>query len=227
MLYLSASAIKDYIDCPQRFYYRIHKSKQAKQTPAMQVGVAIHETIERCDDWILDEKGWEIFNSIVEEHSFNISYTPSSLQRYKRYLTNFNIHFRPLLTWNDDIEFKFSIPYKNIMLVGKMDRIVNQPNNSFIFDWKTSARPALKTFDPQAILYLWATDQLDMKAITFIKANLIDGSKTIYVRERDELNLLFSRIDGAIGAWETDLQMRIVGNQCKRCPFFDICVGKK
>ena len=49
-LRLSASSIKDYLECPKRFWYRTNQRDKSKVSGHVVFGSIVHEAIEEFDD---------------------------------------------------------------------------------------------------------------------------------------------------------------------------------
>lgn len=140
---LSASLVKDYIACPKRVYYRLYEPEQGIGDRATGIGIVMHELIE---------KYWKSSNAMashIKETMFK-HHLNSGIEDIGNCIRNFE-KFRPYLYDGDIIERFFTYPYKDVTIVGKMDRITK---DGIIFDWKTGkSKPDNLSRDPQFILY--------------------------------------------------------------------------
>ena len=134
MIKLSASSIKDYLSCPNKFYFRTVAQKGdeelAIQTPEMQAGTIVHKIIETC--WNRELEGRKTGIRMSKDLPDNMK------ERVDRCLNNF-YKMRVLeLNKYDYIERRFSIPYSSPIeyrIVGMFDRV--SLKNNCMWDWKT------------------------------------------------------------------------------------------
>jgi CRISPR/Cas system-associated exonuclease Cas4 (RecB family) len=176
-IYISASMLKDYLECPRRVYYRINSPDTSTQTPEMIVGSIIHSAIEKY--WNDREGAFKYALAQYIENNLDIQY----IDKATLCLSNFFDYFYALVSDGDLIEFKFRLPFGSAFLVGKMDRVTE---NGIIIDWKTSTTHKNDiTKDPQFILYHYVYEQIYKTAPnSVVKANLIDGSINTYTRDK-------------------------------------------
>jgi len=147
-LYLSASAIQDYVTCPRRFYYRLYHSKEAEKSFAMEFGNLGHFLAEKYFEWEgLDDHDRLVFcNEFIKNNEL--------LSRLSRQTVNDKIllytktlgNYTELLDKDDLVEKFFKIKYKDdLYFTGKLDRI--NPKTRMVIDWKTSKRLPPMLFD--------------------------------------------------------------------------------
>lgn len=218
-LYLSASAISDFLDCSQRYYYRTTQKEQAISSNDMLVGTIVHEMIEKY--WNDEAKARE--ELVVQLKFFNLPAT--SVGKATTSLETFFSLFFPLLSEDDLIEYKFKLPLeKDVFLVGKIDRV----SNGNLFDWKTSTTPPSDiSKDIQFILYSEAYRRLSgSDPIAVYYASLTTG-KLIKLRQNEVLTkLLFDEIIPSMTDIVTNKffsRQGLFKNRCHFCSFKDVC----
>ena len=131
MILLSASAIKDFITCERKYWYRRYASDLAEPSEPLIRGRVVHEVIEKY--WDDPESGY--FFLVVSgdnQDEFNFD-----LAKAKGHLDSFYTSFSPILQRDDLIEQKFKIKYRDgVYLVGTFDRVI--PKTGVVIDWKTN-----------------------------------------------------------------------------------------
>lgn len=161
-IYLSATAIKDYIACPKKIFYRTNFPELAETTVNMEVGTIVHSVVE---------KYWENEASARSYCGLEcIKQNLSGEMTYKAELAIRNFFQNPvygMLKRGDLVEHKFKIALdENSYLVGKIDRILG---NGTVIDWKTSTTtPRTIDKDPQFITYFYAYKSLFKKNPTSV-----------------------------------------------------------
>jgi CRISPR/Cas system-associated exonuclease Cas4 (RecB family) len=139
MLYLSASSIRDYWECPARFNYRREQPESAELNDDVVFGTIIHETIEKYDN--ADDA---IAAAMVKWDEYCMQGSFAAIPRtppksIDRILSNYYGIIVPQLklTSASLVEYKFKVKWtEDISIVGKMDLI----SGNSIYDWKTGAR---------------------------------------------------------------------------------------
>jgi hypothetical protein len=163
MINISASTLKDYMDCPKKVDFRLNYSGSGAQTTPQLMGTIVHYVIE---------KYWQNDRVALAEMRKQFTKYPEldNKERTKIELCiqNFFQLYGNILTVDDQIERFFKIPWgKDVQLVGKLDRI----HNHVIYDWKTGAAPEDINRDPQFILYYLAYRKLfnrDPAAVSYV-----------------------------------------------------------
>lgn len=186
-IFISASAIKDYISCQTKSYYRIYKPKLAIENREMIMGKIAHKAIEK--HWKSVDDATEFAESECKRYKFD-KLTENTVLHFV--LTFFN-DFRGYVLDDDKIEQKFKLSlHSDVFLVGVFDRVCN----GNVFDWKTnSVTPKRLESDPQFILYNFAYEQLyGSKPASIYLASLRDGSLVRYKESNLYRKELFEKI---------------------------------
>jgi len=151
-IFLSASLLREYVQCNRMVFYRTNRPETATQSKEMIIGEIVHKAIELYWNNEVLSQGY-VFGRMKEQ-------LPNEPVTYASHcLRNFHSYFQEMLSEYDDIELQFKIPYeKGVYIVGKMDRITPVGN---VIDWKTDRNPATNiSSDIQFILYNWAYGKL-------------------------------------------------------------------
>jgi CRISPR/Cas system-associated exonuclease Cas4 (RecB family) len=218
-IYISASMIKDYLDCPRKVYYRINHPDLSVQTPDMIVGNIVHSTLERA--W--SDRDDAILYSAAQVAQSNLS--GKYIDKVALCVNNFFDFFQPLVTGKDEIEYKFKIPYGRAFIVGKMDRVTS---GGYVIDWKTSTNHTSNVSrDPQFILYHYVYEQIfKIEPTLVLRANLIDGSLDTYLTDKImEYSIINSVIPIIIESLDRQSlsPTGLFSGKCSRCPYLDAC----
>jgi len=130
MIRLSASAIKDWLSCQKKYYYRVNFPEKAIKSNSLLIGGIVHTVLEKS--WEDKYDAYKLAYNICKSNSYSKAIESSSI----KFINNFFRYFRQLVSKNDIVEKFFELPYdKDIVMVGKYDRIIN---DKIIYDWKTS-----------------------------------------------------------------------------------------
>lgn len=222
-LYLSASAIKDYIECPQKFWYRLSKAKEAEQTLPMRLGNIIHKLLEHSDEWDTLQEGLILASAMLD--SFGLEgYDVNNLLPY---LKIFNDYWRNLLSSEDLIEHNFKFPIANdVYLVGKFDRILKKSNT--VLDWKTGKEtPSSLKNSIQFIIYDEAYRILyGKRPESTVYASLVKPILIPYQRSEARVSVVFDEIiPKIVHDWKYKNYARfgMFANKCHMCAFKNIC----
>jgi CRISPR/Cas system-associated exonuclease Cas4 (RecB family) len=220
-LYLSASSIKDFLTCPQRFKYRTMASGSNIGTQEMAVGTVVHKLIEEC--WNNKTKWNTLKKELIKEHDFD-SVGVDLINTCEK---NFCNIFYPLLYKDDLIEHSFKIKLKEgVYLVGRMDRI--SKNRAIVIDWKTGYESyyTIKN-DVQFIIYSYAFEkEFGRKPSTVACASLSDGKLLRYeYNKRNEETLFQNVIPQMIAQIKADIFYKsgVFHNACKNCSYVATC----
>jgi len=221
-VYLSASAIKDYLSCKQRYYYRRYFPEQSVTTDAMFIGSAVHDILEK--HW--DSKSNAFFYHNTEYAGID----PANHNKISDFIENYFKYFRAFNTDSDEIEKYFKVYLKkDVYLVGKYDRIVHTSN--LIIDWKTSKyTPKTLENDIQFIMYHKAFIMEYNKYPIIAYANLSSGNVKYYKPNEFYSDLLFKTV---IPNMLKDIKKEnyyrdglFKYKTCDWCPFKDYCFSE-
>jgi hypothetical protein len=176
MINVSASLIRDFIDCPQRAFYRLYYPELAEATPEMRVGTLVHSIVETEID---RETALDKAHTMILEQDLlgNETFVKSCVNNY------FDT-FYELTSKEDVVEKKFKIECRGYNLVGKIDRIISK---NTLVDWKTSTKPPKDlSKDIQFIVYKEAFRKLyNVKPASMIYASL-GANKVLPVHINDK-----------------------------------------
>jgi len=221
MLYLSASFIKDFIECPRRAKYRRDIPEQALVSDDVIFGELIHTAIERFDtyeialNYCLDE--WQTRktgNSFISEEA---SKPPKSFRKMlKGYYEGIVPQINP-----DGFEFvqkEVMVKHQldaDTMLVGKFDRI----QVAKLYDWKTAMKPPdqydLADFQFYFYDYLF---NLIYGMVPEIYYGYVYGGRIYEVNimptMRDNTKYIVQEVANSVRA---GVDYRVAGYQCRRC----------
>jgi CRISPR/Cas system-associated exonuclease Cas4 (RecB family) len=187
-IYISQSAIDDYLVCKKKLDFRLNYEGRSPQTPEMLMGDIVHRAIEVY---------WNDFNKAIAYINSEIDTQLGSSKAYKDFCiscyTTYYENFRSLLSSEDRSEFRFKIPIgSSVFVVGRMDRVTS----SQVFDWKTSRKPP-KNVDNyiQFALYHWAFTKVFNKNPSGVYfASLTNGSLIRYTPNKTLEKILFKEI---------------------------------
>lgn len=231
--YLSATSIKDYLECPARLKYRLEGVKQVP-TCWMTRGTAVHETIENQSiTTVEDAKQFFFvrFAELVSEEKPIFSYRATfaslvteSNQMLDYYYNWVNIKEPPI----KEIELQFAIDIKGIEFKGKIDQI--RGNN--VYDWKTKTAKVpdvtIKA-DYQFTLYGMAYKELYGEYPENVYyGNLYAGQLIKVERTRKDYKYLEDVSGKIILAAENEIFPRNYGEySCKNCAYKNKCFNDK
>lgn len=237
-LRLSASSIKDYSECPKRFWYRTWQKDKARVSDHVVFGSIVHEAIEKFDDaneavkWSVEE--WN--NRMTPEFEFaEIKDVPKPPKSFTKMLGNYYTKIVPELPLDDPqkTELFFEIPWSKteiddieteIIIIGKIDKVAG----SNVYDWKTGARLPSKyvMHDFQFYLYDWAYSMLYGKKPKVYYGHLNTGD-LFPVEINDYLrNDMASTIWQVVDSIKAEHFQRLAGFQCNSCFYRDFCWGE-
>lgn len=229
-LRLSASSIKDYLECPKRFWYRTYQREKSKVSNHVVFGSIVHEAIEEFDDG-KDAVKWAVAQwaeRMTPNFEFAEIQAPKPPKSFTKMLGNYYTKIVPELDFNDELqetEFFFEVPWSDdVVIIGKMDLIIGLN----IYDWKTSARKPPKHVlqDFQFYLYEWAYEQMYGKRPKVYYGYLNSGD-LIPIDMNDQLrNDIGEIISSVINSIRNENYYRITGYHCGNCFYLDHCYGE-
>lgn len=229
MIRLSATSIKDYVECPQRFWYRTHRKETAEPSKYAVFGQIVHEAIEKFDEpgpavkW--SEAEWDERSM----GTFGPKFGKKPPRDFARYLGNYFYTVEPKLKAEkiDKAEFFFRVAWKNwdgnkpVEIVGKMDRVIDDK----IYDWKTGTRKPsdLTIQDIQFYVYHWAYNEIFGEAPEVYYGFLY---KPEIFRVDIKPKLLNDDLPKIVNRLLDDIDRppyRVFGYQCNSCFYKRIC----
>lgn len=217
MLFLSVSAIKDYLVCPKIYWYRVHKKSTFVPDEYIIRGNVVHKAIEVCSS----------IEDAVQfvKTSYPYSTPPSEIQTM---LYNYYTEIVPQLPDKrmEDVERTFKLAWSDdVYLVGKIDRIT--PTS--IYDWKTAIKPpdAYELQDMQFYIYWWAYNHIFKREPSVFYGHLysgklfpIDINKEMWYNIERLINDIINRLTD-----ENSFYPRLFGYRCKRCFYRGVCLS--
>lgn len=226
---LSASSIKDFLLCSQRYFYRVNSSGISEQSDGMLVGSTVHHVLEKC--W---NKEYDTAISCADDYLTNNNISFSDKYYYgkiEKSLDNFFMYYKEMLTDSDLVETKFKIKHApNIYFVGRIDRIVIMPNgNNLLIDWKTSNKDPFKIDDDiQFLLYKYAyIDLYGREPSRILYINLFTNKMLALNYSEESYSNLFSvTVPYILNRVKNNDFVREGLNKknvCKYCPFRTQC----
>lgn len=219
-IYISASSLKDYIECSQKVYYRLDKQVVQTQTREMHIGLVTHSILEH---------GWRDLDTacdLLDSKLVSENLTKADAELVYGFIRTFFESFRPYIGDNDLIEYKFKVKLQDgVYLVGKMDRI----SDGNVYDWKTTARPPKSISDDvQFMLYESAYRTVfkeSPKSVAY--ASLSQGKFIPYVSNKHYEYEVFNKIiPNMIRDMRSGNYFRegIFRSKCYRCPYKEVCL---
>lgn len=231
--YLSATAIKDWLECPQKLEYRINGVPQ-KTNAYFTRGTAVHETIENQSISTVEDarlfffiRFSELVNEQNPEFPFRTSFASmvkESNQMLDYYYNWVNIHEPPI----KEIEKFFKVNINGIDFSGKIDQI----RGKNVYDWKTKTKEpdqvVLKA-DYQFTLYGMAYKELYGEYPENVYYGYLYGGKLYKLeRTRKDYKYLEDVAGKIIIASENEIYPRNYGEyNCKFCAYRYKCFNDK
>jgi PD-(D/E)XK nuclease superfamily protein len=222
-IFVSASAIVDYLKCSQQVYYRIFEPELKIPNREMIMGQITHKVVEKA--WQNKDVALNLGMSLCVKDNVD----DVGKQSVEHFIHTFFEKFTPLLRAEDKIEKFFKIKmHDDVYLVGKLDRICS----GNIMDWKTTANPPKKIFnDPQFIIYDYAYKLMYEKNPEGIYlASLSNGNLVRYTRSEQHYNTLVNDIIPQfidVVRNKKFIKDGLFKGACYRCPYKVPCLGDK
>jgi hypothetical protein len=219
-LYLSKSAIDDFISCRKKYYYRLNFNKQAKSSVYMTMGIIVHNALDKF--WNDHDKAIRYVISQTEVWKLADNWKAKMLKDVQSYFKN----FKQLVSEDDVREKFFKVEYdKGIYISGKYDVVT--PDHKII-DWKTGKwSPENLASDTQMILYYNSYHTLYGVYPTAILATLPTSKIDIYKPNQVYTDALYNEvIPDMIDAIERGDFPRngfYTWGACKYCSFSHLC----
>jgi CRISPR/Cas system-associated exonuclease Cas4 (RecB family) len=220
-LYVSASMIADFIECPQKVYYRLNFPESSIKTSSMIIGGIVHETLHNF--WNNKKDALEYVGKSILKYPLTPATTFDSVYKcVESYFRNFQ-----LLCSSEDLpEYSFKLEIdKDVYLVGKIDRILK---SGTIIDWKTS--PFVKkdiATSIQFIVYSEVFTKLFQKPpLKTYLASLSTGTLIEFEQQKPLTNLVFSSIIPAVIRTikrQDYTRTGVFRNLCRNCSYREAC----
>lgn len=228
-MYLTATSIKDYLDCPQKLEYRF-EGRESDYNAYFVRGSIVHEIIE--DPTILTaeqamKRFISRFSTVVSETDpefpFRTSFSSmmrQSEQMLDNYYNKINIE-EPKIK---EVELFFDITIGDIVFKGKIDQI----RGNSIYDWKTSTKPLderSKNADYQFTLYGMAYKELYGRYPDKIYyGHLYSGKLIDMPRTKRDYEYMYEVAEQVATSVESNYFPRSYGKyKCGLCPYKRHC----
>jgi CRISPR/Cas system-associated exonuclease Cas4 (RecB family) len=221
-IFVSYSAISDYLKCSMQVYYRIFEPELKLPNREMIIGNITHKVIEKA--WQNLDVALGLGKSLCDKENVDAV----GKQSVEHFIHTFFEKFTPLLTKEDKIEKFFKVKlYDDVYLVGKFDRITR----GLVIDWKTNANPPKHIDgDPQFILYDLAYRLIYEKPAEGIYfASLKNGNLIRYTESKEHAQAMTEHI---IPSFVADVRNKsfiktgLFTGACYRCPYKTPCLGE-
>ena len=218
--YISQSAIKDFISCSKKYYYRVNFSEEAEKTIEMNIGLAVHEILEKY--WHDSKEAVSNSDPILNKYGISDARNKNKVFFL---IENYFDRFYHMVSEDDIIEKMFTVPYKdNIFLTGKFDRI--NPKTDLVIDWKTGSLYYNYSQDIQAIMYYTCYKTLFGKYPKVVYLSLKDSNMKIYTPDNLYIDMLYTEIlPDMINAINSNsfVHTGFFNNSCRYCSFKNLC----
>lgn len=247
MFYTSASALRNYQDCKNRYYFVNYLKVEKPMTVPMVLGIGIHKAIEENEDSNLNgmcNTFQTEFLTLLESNKIQthkmvrVVNTSKNLLIGRAKLEAYHKAAKDLepLTYPKEYEFKVKLD-KDIVLVGRIDQI----RGNSIYDIKTGEYPPSEELikkDLQFTIYAYAYKNLIGKKPEGLywfllahkekkRAKTIEGNAQI-VEMRPRSKEDFDEMEHIIRNIVSDIKARRFygkyGYQCRTCIVKDYCI---
>jgi hypothetical protein len=222
-IFVSASALRDYVDCNYRTYFRIFEPGEAVPSKEMKMGIVAHKVLEKA--W----KSKDVALGLVKTLCIKENLDQQSSQAVEHFINIFFERFSIMVRDDDSIEKRFKVKlYDDVYLVGVFDRV----SMGTVIDWKTNANPPKRIDNNvQFILYNLAYNLLYNKPCEGLYlAALKDGSLVRYKESKEHSETLINHV---IPRFVSDVRNKeftktgLFTGACYRCPYKIPCLGVK
>lgn len=242
MIVISASALRDYVFCRRKLYWRQKKIPRV-DTASLCVGRVIHDMIASCGSGL--PYGGESLTTFYEVGSSGILdfaraslleklgrdnikfYRGQTIPKLLDLVEKCYYNYLTIKEWLPpvvDSEVSFDLQYDAYSkVIGRFDQICGE---NTIVELKTSKREPNADFlanDLQASVYIWAFQELFHFRPTYYYVHLPSG--TVYDIKRDDSRELVSLMNQFIGDCNNDRLLREPdGFKCNNCDYASACI---
>lgn len=222
-IYVSASALQDFIICNYRTYFRLFEVGEAVPSKEMMMGTITHKVLEKA--WKNLDVALNLGKSLCVKENLDLS----AQQAVEHFIHIFFERFKIMLRDDDAIEKRFKVRLKDdVYLVGVFDRVSKET----IIDWKTNSNPPKKIDNNiQFILYDYAYELLYGKRPAGVYlAALKDGSLVRYKESPEHHIALFQDIIPEFVETvrkKSFIKTGLFTGACYRCPYKIPCLGEQ
>lgn len=220
-IFVSASALTDFISCETKLYYRIFEKGVSVPSKEMMMGTISHKVLET--EWNNKDSALELGNTLCDK----IGLDEVSKNSVQHFIHTYFDSFRFMVKDSDSIEKKFKVKlYDDVFLVGVFDRI----SEGIVIDWKTTASPPKKLDNNvQFIVYNLAYNMVYGKNPKGLYlAALKDGSLIRYNESKQHADTLIKQI---IPEFVQHVKQRqfskngLFNGSCYRCQYKAWCLS--
>lgn len=222
-IFISASALQDYVICNYRSYFRLFEPGEAVQSKEMLMGTITHKVLEKA--WKNIDVALSLGKTLCVKENLDLA----SQQAVEHFIHTFFERFKIMVRDDDSVEKRFKVKlHDDVFLVGVFDRI----SNGTIIDWKTNANPPKRIDNSiQFILYNMAYEMLYSKQCEGLYlAALKDGSLVRYKESAEHyLALTQDIIPNFVDSVRKKnfIKNGLFTGACYRCPYKIPCLGEK
>jgi CRISPR/Cas system-associated exonuclease Cas4 (RecB family) len=230
---LSATSIKDYLECPKRFWYRTYKKEQARVSKHVTFGSIVHEALEQFDNtkdaiaWSNDQWAERMSGDFVD-----LVDLPKPPKSFNKMFKNYYEKILPELPVEEPqhTELFFEERWdawdgdEDVLIIGKIDKIAGLN----VYDWKTGSRsPSKYTLqDFQFYLYDWAYTRMFGRTPN-VYYGYLNGGDVIPIEMNDYLRQdVPNIINRVLNDLKAENYHRVTGYQCGNCFYKDFCYGE-
>lgn len=220
-IFVSASALRDYLKCSQQVYYRIFEPELKIENREMIIGRIVHKVLEKA--WKNKDVALGLGKSLCQKEKLDAV----AEQSVEHFIHTFFESFSPIISDEDSVEKFFKVKlYDDVYLVGKFDRI----SRGMVIDWKTVSQPPKRIDnDIQFIIYDLAYNLLyGRQPEGLYLAALKDGSLIRYTESKNHSETLINQV---IPNFVADVRNKVFvkfglfTGACYRCPYKAQCLG--
>lgn len=227
MITISASAIKDFISCPNKVYFRSFKPIAQELNVDLHLGSIVHKVVENFPKYRKYEQGIEFAKSLIDAKFQGDSELSSKLETSLR---NFYDNYFFIAEYTNKKEVPFEINTANFRLLGRFDVITV---DNMVVDWKLTRNvPINISNDPQFIVYDYAYEKLNkQRASKIVNINLLHAKVVTYRRNNFYYNELFNSVIPAMtgmlksGKFYRKGAFDNYNSLCRRCPYKTSCLS--
>jgi RecB family exonuclease len=236
---LSATRLKSFLSCKREYFYRYIKKITAHETPKdmpkeYEIGNLVHQALANIYSKV-DSYSCEVTLQKDFERELDILCSKNAFERYlvalqkRKMLPFYKVeieHFKE--GWKvDSVEQSFKIKYKDMTLIGKIDRVDKRDNEILVLDYKTGnyALYNKKNFseakDFQLEFYYLLASGLGNVSCAFYDLKECKKVPELFLEEK--LELLGAHIKDLHSIEEVDFEMCEDKKQCLFCNYKVLC----
>lgn len=222
MIYLSATGIKDFLACSQKYYWRMSSAEESETSDDMLVGNVFHKLMQTS-----------ALATDFEKQAFEQAKVITEQKAYQKFFfcvdewCNGNLKETLNLSPDDEVEKYFRIKIdEDVAITGKIDRITK---DGVVIDWKTARKtPSNINNDIQFLLYRWAFHKIYGKyPAKVLYVSSFDGSIIPLKVTNSYQYMLDVLIPGVIRQVKAGnfYKSGLYTGECYMCSYKSFCLG--